>query len=172
MTRVLATLLAKQSTGLRSWLDNGSFVVDDDIRSLTEILESMLECMIAQSRDVHSGLLRNYLDGEKHQSAAWAFGDAAGTSLVTAAVYRLAVLLPEAFMKRGYLLWADQNIQAVAKHVHEDGRVGPVAQINGVPSTKAVEATSEGQSMALLLYAARRDFVEFQRWLSWLRSRR
>lgn len=156
MTRVLATLVS--SIGESSKLEERSFA-RESTSSLTAIIQSILSCLIAQERDEKSGLLKNYLDGHQHRSAPWAFGDTAGTSLVTSAIYRLAVLLPDTFMKEDYLLWADKNLEAVARHIDRDGRVGPVARINGVPSTHAVDQTSEGQSMALLLYAARRDFL-------------
>ncbi|KPI37088.1 uncharacterized protein AB675_3704 [Cyphellophora attinorum] len=166
MTRVLASLKPWTTTRLRSWSDDGrSFDRDAAIASLTNIIKDMLNCLILQTRGDDSDLLKNYLDGPGSASSAWAFGDAAGTALVTSAVYRLATLLPEVFAKPEYMTWADRNLFAVAKHVHQDGRVGPVAQINGVPSTKAVDTTSEGQSMALLLYAARRDFLRARGWL-------
>lgn len=158
MTRVLATVKAWALTRETAGFEDRSFA-QYSISSLTAIVQTMMTCIMAQARDEASGLLKNYLDGQEH-SASWAFGDAAGTSLLTSAVYRLAVLLPDAFMKEPYLSWADKNLEAVARHVHKDGRVGPVARINGVPSTHAVEQTSEGQSMALLLYAARRDFLK------------
>lgn len=122
------------------------------------ILTDMLDCLILQPRDKDSGLLKNYLDGPDDESSAWSFGDVAGTALVTSAVYRLAVLLPETFGDERFVSWAGSNLKAVAKHVHPDGRVGPVALVTSVPSTYAVSHSSEGQSMALLLYAARREF--------------
>ena len=163
MTRILATVKSWVSTRASYSLEDSSFA-QDAVSSLAAIIENMMACMLAQARDEVSGLLKNYLDGHDHQSAPRAFGDAAGTALVTSAIYRLAVLLPDTFMKEPYLSWADKNLQAVARHVHEDGRVGPVASINGVPSTHAVDETSEGQSMALLLYSARRDFVKSRGW--------
>jgi hypothetical protein len=170
MTRVLATLKPWTAARLSIWTEATYFDVDDAVASLTSMLETMLVCMMAQSRDEQNDLLKNYLDGPGQESEAWAFGDAAGTALVTSAIYRLAVLVPEVFAQQKYVSWADQNLVAVAKHVHEDGRVSPVAQINGVPSKEPVESTSEGQSMALLLYAARRDFLKSQNRFAWLRA--
>lgn len=160
---MIATIKASQSNKMTSRFED-ELSLDGAVTSLTAIIQSILECMMAQPRDEQSGLIKNYLDGETHRSAAWAFGDAAGTSLVTSTIYRLAVILPSVFMKGRYLSWADKNLEAIAHHVHEDGRVGPVARINGVPSIHAVNQTSEGQSMAILLYAARRDFLESGRW--------
>ena len=129
----------------------------------------MLDCLIPQSRDTASGLLKNYLDGADHISAQWAFGDAAGTALVTSAVYRLAVLYPEHFCQSAYLLWAQSDLDAVVRQIDDHGRVRSVPSVDGVPSKYAAQQTSEGQSMVILMYAAWRDCVkagvcEFSRW--------
>jgi hypothetical protein len=165
MARVIATLIPFRDRKA-PWIKDSSLAINAAIESLDDIIISMLNCMLGQSRDADTGLLKNYLDGEGGESAAWAFGDTAGTSLVTSAVYRLAVLQPEVFMKAQYISWANRNLQAVAEHVYANGRVGPVAQINGVPAKDAMSSTSEGQSMALLLYAARRDFLMSQGWVN------
>ena len=161
MTRVLATIL--------NWhppIDSGidldtyrAFVLGSKL-SLLDLIAPMLDCLMSQSRDTSTGLLKNYLDGEEDPSTQWAFGDAAGTALVTSAVYRLAALLPKPFANARFLDWAKQNFDAVAKHVDENGRVCPVASVNGVPSKRMAEQTSEGQSVAILMYAAWRDCVD------------
>ena len=164
MTRVLATILKwDPPSNVHGGNEYKSFV-QEAVSTLIKIIENMLGCMVAQPRDKASGLLKNYLDGEEQASAEYAFGDAAGTSLVTAAIYRLMVLFPNKFLNHQWLSWAEANLNAVGKHVHRNGRVGPVASIEGVPSKHPEDETSEGQSMALLLYAARMDFLKTRRW--------
>ncbi|OAP60893.1 hypothetical protein AYL99_05895 [Fonsecaea erecta] len=155
MTRVLATILKWQPPP-------GSPIQYDEFRArsttaLTDIIDGMLKCTMNQSRDEKSGLLKNYLDGPSHPTSAWAYGDAAGTALMASAVYRLAVLLPEVYGTPSFLDWAEQNRHAVARHISQDGRVGPVADVGHVPSQSPVNQTSEGQSMAILMYSAWRD---------------
>lgn len=140
-------------------LDAYQQFVADSRASLVGLLTRMTDCLMSQSRDENSSLLKNYLAGEGNPSVKWAFGDAAGTALVTSAMYRLAVLVPEQFGTPRCLDWAHKNFDAVAKHVDGNGRVGPVASVDGVPSKHAAEQTNEGQSMAILMYAAWRDCV-------------
>ncbi|EXJ71715.1 uncharacterized protein A1O5_05523 [Cladophialophora psammophila CBS 110553] len=158
MTRVLATIL-KWRPPPDSSIDRVQY---DTFRSgstaaLKGIIDAMLQCTVKQRRDEKSGLLKNYLDGLSHRSAAWTYGDAAGTALMASAAYRLAVLLPEVYGVPSFLDWAEQNRRAVAKHVSHDGRVSPVADVGHVPSKNPVNQTSEGQSMAILMYSAWRD---------------
>ncbi|KIW46483.1 uncharacterized protein PV06_02153 [Exophiala oligosperma] len=160
MTRVLATVLkwsppATSSINLTAYDDFVGATKD----VLINIINSMLTCTIAQGRDMSSGLLRNYLDGRARLPAADAFGDTAGTALMAAAVCRLAVLFPGLFAASDILHWADANWYAVIKHIDKSGIVGPVADVSNVPSKVPVRQTSEGQSMALLMYSARRDCV-------------
>ena len=159
MTRVLATLL-KWQLPTETDVDREAFAafVADSKRSLMSIIIRMLHCLMAQTKDTQTGLLKNYLDGTQHPSSQECqFGDAAGTALVASAVYRLAVLLPEVFSEYGMLAWADANYWAVARCVSENGTVSPVASVDGVPSKVAAGKTSEGQSMTVLMYAARRE---------------
>ena len=160
MTRVLATISRwRPPDDSLVHLGNYQHFVFDSTDSLMRLLTRMLDCLISQSRDADSDLLKNYLDGEEGPSAEWAFGDAAGTALVTSAIYRLAVLVPEQLGTPEYLDWAHRNFEAVAKHMDERGRVSPVASVDGVPSKHAAEQISEGQSMVILMYAAQRDCV-------------
>ena len=158
MTRVLATISGwHPPDDSLIELDAYQQFVAESSNSLIRLLTKLLDCLMSQSRDEKSSLLKNYLDGEGSPSAQWAFGDAAGTALITSAIYRLAVLVPEQFGTPEYLDWANSNLEAVAKHVDGDGKVSPVASVDGVPSKHAVEQTSEGQSMVILMYAAWRD---------------
>ena len=94
MTRLLTTI-SKWHPPDNSIIDLEAFqqALADLEASLIRLLARMIECLISQSRDTESGLLKNYLDGDESNSGAWAFGDAAGTVLVTSAIYRLAVLV-------------------------------------------------------------------------------
>ncbi len=161
MTRVLATISKWQPPPV-SLISQSEY---DEFRTksrtiLTSLIASMLECTMEQARDMGSGLLKNYLDGLSHRSAAWAYGDAAGTALVASAVYRLAVLLPDTYGASSWLCWADRNRRAVARHVDRDGKVSPVADVGNVPSKRPVDETSEGQSMVVLMYSAWRDCLD------------
>ncbi|KAH0844595.1 glycosyl hydrolase family 88 [Fonsecaea pedrosoi] len=158
MARVLATILRWQppSNSAIERLQYLEFRVRST-KALTGIIDDMLKCTMAQSRDEKSGLLKNYLDGPSHRPSLWAYGDAAGTALMASAVYRLAVLLPEVYGRPRFLDWAELNRHAVAQHINQDGSVDPVADVDHVPSTSPVNQTSEGQSMAILMYSAWRD---------------
>ncbi|OQV10556.1 hypothetical protein CLAIMM_14536 [Cladophialophora immunda] len=160
MTRVLATISKWQPPPDSSIevLQYSEFKARST-KALTDIIDGMLECTMVQHRDEMSGLLKNYLDGPSHRSSAWAYGDAAGTALMTSAVYRMAVLLPQVYGRPHFLDWAEQNRYAVSKHISHDGRVDPVADVGHVPSKSPVNQTSEGQSMVILMYSAWRDCV-------------
>ncbi|KAK7903044.1 hypothetical protein LTR67_001061 [Exophiala xenobiotica] len=160
MTQVLATIVKWQPP-----LDGG--VARSDYArfagvakgALVEIITAMLTCVVRQARDPESSLVKNYLDGPLARSAEYAFGDTAGTALMSAAVYRLAVLEPTTFARPDLLDWADINWHVVSKHIDNKGIVGPVADVSNVPSKVPVQQTSEGQSMVLLMYSARQDCV-------------
>lgn len=132
---------------------------NDSQASLLKIITEILDCTISQSRDPETDLLRNYLDGSTATSSAYAFGDVAGTALMTSAVYRLAVLRPWTFGTETYLKWADRNYISVAQHVDQQGKAGPVTTPYEVPGKKSLEMSPEGQSMVVMMAAARRDCV-------------
>ena len=160
MTRVLATIVKWQPPpdGGVAWSDYAKFA-DAAKDALVEIITSMLTCVVRQARDPESSLVKNYLDGPLSRSAEYAFGDTAGTALMSATVYRLAVLDPTTFARPDLLNWADVNWRVVSKHIDHKGTAGPVADVSNVPSKGPVRQTSEGQSMVLLMYSARRDCV-------------
>ena len=132
---------------------------NDSQASLLSIITEILDCTMSQSRDPETDLLRNYLDGSNAPSSAHAFGDVAGTALMTSAVYRLAVLRPGIFGTETYLKWADKNYKSVAQHVDHDGKAGPVTTPYEVPGKKSLDMSPEGQSMVVMMAAARRDCV-------------
>ena len=161
MTRVLATVLKWQPADA-SASDNIAHLRSRSRgkTSLINVIAQMLHCLMSQAKVDRIGLLKNYLDGDQHSSHTYQFGDAAGTALATSAIYRLAVLLPGKFSDPTFLEWADSNYHAVARCVGIYGIVSPVASVDGVPSKVAASQTSEGQSMTILMYAARRDCVQ------------
>ncbi|KAJ9609739.1 hypothetical protein H2200_006067 [Cladophialophora chaetospira] len=161
MTRVLATITHWQPPP-KSSLSQPEYIKFQATSrtTLINLIASMLQCTRNQARDEGSDLLKNYLDGVSHQSAAWAYGDAAGTALMAAAVYRLAVLLPETYGVPLWLKWADQSRRAVARHIDENGVVSPVADVGHVPSKSPAKRTSEGQSMVVLMFSAWRNCVD------------
>ena len=104
----------------------------------------------------HAGLLRNYLDEEN------ASGDAAGTALLAAAVYRMAVLVPGR-VDEGLLERADAWREAVRGCVKEDGLVVPVANIVVWQERDVFwRGSSEGQSFVAMMVAAWRDYLKWK----------
>ena len=159
MTRVLATMLRWRPPP-DSDIDRKAFAefVADAKVGIVGMIFRMLRSLMAQAKDNRTGLSRNYLDGIQHTSShGYQFGDAAGTALATSATYRLAILLPEILSDKAIVAWADANYWAVARCVGKNGTVAPVASVDVVPSKAAASKTSEGQSMTVLMYAARRD---------------
>lgn len=127
--------------------------------SLLNMIDEMLNCTISQTRDPQTNLLRNYLDVPTASSTGYAFGDVAGTALMTSALYRLAVLRPAIFATETYLSWADDNYRSVAQLVDDEGRAGPVTTPYEVPGKKSLDMSPEGQSMVVMMAASRRDCV-------------
>lgn len=158
MTRVLATIMRWQPPDSRAGAaDAYSQFQSKALKEIDRIIQSILFCTMKQARDPETGLIRNYLDGSQHPSAEYAFGDVAGTALMSSAVYRLAVLQPSIFGGSSHLSWANQNRKAVLKFVDCNGKVSQVADIHHVPSMIVANETSEAQSMVILMYSAWRD---------------
>jgi rhamnogalacturonyl hydrolase YesR len=116
-------------------------------------IKEILDGARGASRD-DAGLLLNYMN-----DATW-FGDASGTALLAAAAYRGAVLAPETFGS-AYIEWADISRQAIVSSVSSTTgiiapTVNPLAWGDRKPYT---EGSPEGQSFAVLMYAAYRDCV-------------
>ncbi|KAJ9660443.1 hypothetical protein H2198_002561 [Neophaeococcomyces mojaviensis] len=144
---------------------------------LLKFAQGILDELVKQGKNNETGLLKNYLDGPGHTPEWWAqavFGDAAGSALVAGSVYRLTQL--GVLNDHDMLRWADELYNAVANQISPEGIVGSVADVSEVPSLRSVPGTSEGQSMVLLMYAARRDCVKLgiceahqdEKWWSWL----
>jgi rhamnogalacturonyl hydrolase YesR len=120
--------------------------------SLTKMVKGIFDATIRA--DTHpEQLLRNYLDDET------AFAEVAGTALMAAAAFRMAVLHPAVFDER-YTAWASAKLQAVARHVDpQTGIAGPV--VNSLRESQRLPLggiNPEAQAFVVLLYAAWRDW--------------
>ncbi|KAI4957643.1 hypothetical protein J4E86_004782 [Alternaria arbusti] len=142
MTRVLATLRRSQYESETA----------DEQKTLLDMTKGILDGAIETDTDA-SGLLRNYLDDE-----TW-FTEVAGTALMAATVFRMAVLEPGKFGER-YVGWATRKLEAVSRHLDEEtGVAAPV--INSLKEGQRTPLNGinpEGQAFVVLLYAAWRDW--------------
>ncbi|KAI4651672.1 uncharacterized protein J4E79_009153 [Alternaria viburni] len=129
MTRVLATLRKSQYQSETA----------DEQSTLLDMTKDILDGAIEADTDA-SGLLRNYLDDE-----TW-FAEVAGTALMAATVFRIAVLEPGTFGERRHL---DEET-GVAAPVVNSLKEGQRTPLNGI--------NPEGQAFVVLLYAAWRDW--------------
>ncbi|KAF2402964.1 hypothetical protein EJ06DRAFT_527931 [Trichodelitschia bisporula] len=112
---------------------------------------------VDESSGAENGLLRNYVDDE-----SW-FGEVAGTALMASAVFRMAVLEPRVFER--YVEWAERKAEAVRRHTNPDtGIAAPAVQeLNSMVREPIGTGSAEGQSFVMLLYAARRDYIRWQK---------
>jgi rhamnogalacturonyl hydrolase YesR len=120
--------------------------------SLAWMVKRILDGAVAADTDP-TGLLRNYLDDE-----TW-FGEVAGTALVAATAFRMAVLNPRNFGIE-YTIWATEKLEAVGRHIDpETGIAAPVVNSlsEGQP-TPLDGVNPEGQAFVVLCYAAWRDW--------------
>jgi len=118
-------------------------------------LKSYIKEIIDGSMNVpkDTGLLYNYLN-----DTTW-FGEISGTAMLSATVYRMAVLAPETFGAR-YISWADANRKTIASHVSTNGTIAPaVNPLDWNSHTPWTAGSPEGQAFGVLLYSAYRDCV-------------
>jgi rhamnogalacturonyl hydrolase YesR len=144
IARVLATILGSDlGVQLRG-----------EQRLLVELVEGIVRGAMAVDKD-DSGLLRNYVDDE-----TW-FGEVAGTALLAATAFRMAVLVPSIF-DTSYTDWALRKMDAVGQCVDlETGIAAPV--VNPLKESQRAPlsgSSPEGQAFVVLLYAAWRDWRE------------
>ncbi|KAI4609705.1 hypothetical protein J4E80_008350 [Alternaria sp. BMP 0032] len=142
MTRVLATLRKSQY--------ESETANEQDV--LLDMTKDILDGAIEADTDA-SGLLRNYLDDE-----TW-FAEVAGTALMAATVFRMAVLEPGTFGGR-YVGWATRKMESVSRHLDEQtGVAAPVVNsLKEGQRTPLNGINPEGQAFVVLLYAAWRDW--------------
>lgn len=121
-------------------------------KSLTSMIRGIIDGVIKLDTD-SSGLLRNYLN-----DTTW-FGEIAGTSILAATAYRMAVLEPGIFGKK-YTDWAKRKMDVVDRLI--DSKTGIVAPavnpLNWHDRTPYTSGSPEGQSFVVLLHAAYRDW--------------
>jgi hypothetical protein len=122
-----------------------------EIAALDRYMQETIDAVIATD-DSPSGLLRNYL-GDK----SW-FAETAGTSLITAAAYRLGMFMPPTAERDRILRWADKKRRAVFQHVDLDGVARPAVHSLKHDQREPFSGINpEGQSFLLMLGAAWRD---------------
>ncbi|KAI4648232.1 hypothetical protein J4E93_004644 [Alternaria ventricosa] len=141
MARVLATLRKSQY---------GSETADEQ-KMLLNMTKGILDGAIEADTDA-SGLLRNYLDNE-----TW-FPEVAGTALMAATAFRMALLEPGTFGER-YVGWATCKLESVSRYIDEEtGVAAPVVNsLKEGQRTPLNGINPEGQAFVVLLYAAWRD---------------
>jgi rhamnogalacturonyl hydrolase YesR len=143
MSRVLATI--KRS------------VFASEMNDAENSLEGMIKGIIDGTMELDtdsSGLLRNRLDDE-----TW-FGEAAGTALIAATVFRMMVLKPSVFGEKKYINWAMKKMDDVERCVdQETGIVAPVVNPTTDDQRTPLDGVSpEAQAFVALLFAAWRDW--------------
>lgn len=148
MARVLATVMKWRTT--RDWKDEQA--------QLKGYILELLNGALASPRDPANMLLRNYLNDETYS------GEAAGTAILAATAYRMAVLVPDDFGPDGfgdkYLAWADESRIAVEKCINENGLVAPVINpLRHLQREPLDGGSPEGQCFAALMFAAYSDYL-------------
>ena len=124
-----------------------------EIEALDSYVLEILEAAIRIDDD-ESGMLRNYL-----ASSTWK-GEGAGTTLLTAAAYRMVMLMEPSPRRRQLLQWADRKRRIVAAHVNHDGIILPIVNPYGHNQELPLEGGSpEAEAFLLLMGAAWRDCV-------------
>ncbi|KAJ7081180.1 family 88 glycosyl hydrolase [Mycena belliarum] len=155
MARVLATVL-KAPVGLAAaW--QASAVAD-----LTAWIKEIIDG--ARASPLDGGLLRNYLDDT---TSAHGFGEIAGSAMLAATAYRMAVLAPFAFPAATYVAWADEMRAVLGTsdaqgnpHITTNGTATPAVNPLGWQDTAPWTAGSpEGNNFVVLMYVAWRDCI-------------
>lgn len=153
MTRVLATIM-------KAPVANGAIWREQAIADLTEWIKEIVEGAMNAPPDTNH-LLRNYLN----DTGPHGFGEFSGTAMISAVVYRMAVIQPDVFTE-SHVSWAEKNLMLLAEddpagysHVSENGTVRPTVNPLGWGDTVPfLFGSPEGQSFVALLYAAWRDY--------------
>ncbi|KAF2627941.1 Six-hairpin glycosidase [Macroventuria anomochaeta] len=142
MARVLATVRGSRFVGQMH--EEQSFLV--------KLVEDII-CGAMDHDTDNSGLLRNYVDDE-----TW-WGEVAGTALLTATVFRMAVLEPGIFGTK-YTNWALLRMDTVGRCIDvETGIAAPVVNpLRESQRTPLSGSNPEGQAFVVLMYAAWRDW--------------
>jgi Glycosyl Hydrolase Family 88 len=148
IARVLATIMKWKTTA--DW--------EDEQAQLKGYILELLDGALTSPRDPTNRLLRNYLNDETYS------GEAAGTALLAATAYRMAVLVPDEFGPNGiggkYLAWADESRSVVERCIDENGLVAPVVNPLRHRQREPLHGGSpEGQCFVALMLAAYNDYI-------------
>lgn len=143
MTRVLATI--------QHWGPSKSWTSEQN--SLKKSIIDILNGAAHAARRGQPPLFCNYLD-----DGTW-FADAASTAIIASVAYRMAVLAPDV-TKQHHIAFADKLREAVEAHAdNATGVVAPtVNPLDWKSRIPSVEGSPEGQSFAVLMFAAHRDY--------------
>jgi rhamnogalacturonyl hydrolase YesR len=142
MSRVLATL-RKSSFATETW---------EEQDSLVQMTKGIIDGAMSLDTDP-SGLLRNRLNDE-----SW-FGECAGTTLLAATVFRMAVLEPGVFEEK-YTDWAQAKMRVAIRCIDaETGVIAPVVNPTRDEQRLPLEGVSpEAQAFVGLMMAGWRDW--------------
>ncbi|KAF9693203.1 hypothetical protein EKO04_008616 [Ascochyta lentis] len=144
IARVLATI--------KHWPTSAGWTAEQ--QNLTQYAKEIVDGAIEVGPETRSGLLRNYI------STTSSFPEAAGTAMIAANIYRLAVLVPDVFAEPQYLSWADARRAAVVKAVGSGGAIAPVINpYKYAENAPHGQVSPEAQSFGVLLYTAYRDCI-------------
>lgn len=171
MARVLATVLKAPFLRASKDAENAKWR-GEAVAGLTALIKEIVDGAIDAGADSYQGgLVKNYFDRQQ------TFGEASGSSLLAATVYRMVILRPAVFGQGGakgkYVQWADgirktlggqffdeisgENLDHVDK---VNGTVRPAVNPLGWGDPKPwMTGSPEGQSFVVLLYAAWRECV-------------
>ena len=143
MARVLATI--------QHWGPSKSWTSEQN--SLKKSIIDILNGAAHAAMRGQPPLFCNYLD-----DGTW-FADAASTAIIASVAYRMAVLAPDV-TKQHHIAFADNLRKAVEAHVdNATGLVAPtVNSLDWKSRIPSVEGSPEGQSFAVLMFAAHRDY--------------
>ncbi|KAJ4355270.1 hypothetical protein N0V95_003100 [Ascochyta clinopodiicola] len=144
--------IARVFATIKYWPTSAGWTTEQ--QRLAQFAKEIIDGAIKIGPEPRSGLLRNYI------STASSFPEAAGTAMIAANIYRLAVLAPDVFAKSQYLGWADARRAAVVKTVGSSGVIAPV--INPYKYTENApygQVSPEAQSFGVFLYTAYRDCI-------------
>ena len=162
MARVLATVRAAKGKGSYGWATEESNLVT----WIREILDGAMSSPVSdldlppletvkltQQHQLEDGLLRNYLNDTT------LFGEVSGSGMLAATAYRMAKSDPGTFGSK-YEKWAGSLRAAVAAHIdNSTGIASPaVNPLGWGDRTPFTTGSPEGESFAVLLYAAFRDW--------------
>lgn len=154
MARVLATVMKAPIARNAAWRREA---VEDLTQWIKEIVDG------AMGAPADGGLLRNYLNDVE---TGHGFGEVAGSSMISAVIYRMAILRPQEFGRR-YIEWADDvrhvlggNDEQGNPHITDTGIATPaVNPLDWNDTNPLTTGSPEGQAFVSLMYAAWRDCV-------------